>query len=62
MLKENEKIVLTGNFESSKTNLRRMNINLEQRPVIELIKKICKRRAKQSLIPGHVVELVDTPS
>ena len=48
MLKENEKIVLTGNFESSKTNLRRMNINLEQRPVIELIKKICKRRAKQS--------------
>jgi hypothetical protein len=46
--KDKDKIVLTGKFESSKTNLRHVNINLEQRPVIELIKKICKRRVKQS--------------
>ncbi len=46
MLKEKEKeatkIVLTGNFEGSKTNLRRMNINSDRNTLLELIKRICK--------------------
>ena len=46
--KDKDKIVLTGKFESSKTILRHVNINLEQILVIELIKKMCKRKAKQS--------------
>lgn len=44
--KEDEKIVLSGNFESSKTNLRRMNIKSENKPVIELIKRFLQKKVK----------------
>ncbi len=44
--KEDEKIVLSGKFESSKTNLRRVNIKSENKPVIELIKRFLQKKVK----------------
>ena len=41
--KQNNKVVLTGNFESSKTFLRGMNIKTNKKTFIELIRRICKR-------------------
>lgn len=40
--KQNNKIVLTGNFEGSKTFLRGMNIETDGKTLIKLIRRICK--------------------